>query len=150
MKAVFVDKRTDDLENYLLDDLVVQALALKVDKVEGKTLSSVDFTTDDKANLDINNLKVSFPEAPINDKEYTRKNAEWVESSAATGGDKNYIHNQITAASTWIVTHNLNKYPSISIVDTGGNIVIGEVLYDSLNQVTLTFTAEFSGKAYFN
>jgi hypothetical protein len=61
-----------------------------------------------------------------------------------------YLHDQQTANSTWIVTHNMNKYPSINIVDTANDIIMGEVRYNSLNQLTITFTAAVSGKAYLN
>tara|TARA_R110001606_G_scaffold139181_1_gene277606 strand:- start:98 stop:469 length:372 start_codon:yes stop_codon:yes gene_type:complete len=64
--------------------------------------------------------------------------------------DKNYAHTQSALASVWVVTHNLAKHPSVSVVDSAGTVVIGVVDYDSINQVTLTFKATFSGKAYFN
>jgi hypothetical protein len=44
----------------------------------------------------------------------------------------------------------MNKYPSINIVDTANDIIMGEVRYNSLNQLTITFTADISGKAYLN
>ena len=66
------------------------------------------------------------------------------------GGDKTYIHKQVIASNTWEITHNLYKYPSVSVVDTGGNVVIGDVEYTSLNTLAITFTAPFSGTAYLN
>jgi hypothetical protein len=65
-------------------------------------------------------------------------------------GDARYVHSQGSAAATWTITHNLNKYPSVTIVDSGSNVQIGEVLYNSLDQVTVTFAAAFSGYAYLN
>jgi hypothetical protein len=50
----------------------------------------------------------------------------------------------------WTVTHNLGKNPSVAVVDSAGTVVIGQVDYDTINQITLTFKAAFSGKAYFN
>lgn len=66
------------------------------------------------------------------------------------GSDKTYIHLQNTPASTWLITHNLNKRPSVAVVDSAEEIVYGEVEYVNDNQVTLTFAGAFSGKAYFN
>lgn len=66
------------------------------------------------------------------------------------GGDKNYIHEQSSPAATWTITHNLNKRPAVTVVDSAENIVFGEVEYNSDNQVTLTFAGAFSGTAYFN
>ena len=62
----------------------------------------------------------------------------------------NYIHDQQVALITWIITHNMNKYPSVNIVDTANDEVTGDVKYNSLNQITISFTAAFSGKAYLN
>lgn len=64
--------------------------------------------------------------------------------------DKTYIHNQNSAAETWTVTHNLNKYPAVSVVDSAGSVVVGNVDYINMNSLTLTFTSAFSGKAYCN
>jgi hypothetical protein len=59
-----------------------------------------------------------------------------------------YVHTQTLSLATWTITHNLGKYPSVMVVDTGGNVVMGEVQYTSTNQLVLTFSATFSGKAY--
>lgn len=64
--------------------------------------------------------------------------------------DKNYVHNQMSASSTWSVQHNLNKFPSVSVVDSGNNMVVGDVEYIDENNLTITFNASFSGKAYIN
>ena len=61
-----------------------------------------------------------------------------------------FIHNQIVPMSKWIVTHNLSKYPTITVVDSGGSVVLGEIQYTDENQIIITFTSEFSGKAYLN
>lgn len=66
------------------------------------------------------------------------------------GGDKTYVHKQVIAARTWDITHNLYKYPSVSVVDSSGNEVVGEVEYTSLNTLVCKFTAPFSGVAYLN
>ena len=70
---------------------------------------------------------------------------------ADTGNDdKNYVHNQSEASATWVVTHNLGKRASVTVVDSAGTVCIGQVDYNSDNQVTLTFKSAFGGKAYFN
>lgn len=63
---------------------------------------------------------------------------------------EHYVHDQQTSSATWTVTHNMNKYPAVNIVDTANDIIMGEVKYNSLNQLTITFTAAISGKAYLN
>ena len=79
----------------------------------------------------------------------------WIRSVASTEvkvftTDANYVHDQGNAAATWVVTHNLNKLCSVTVVDTANTVVIGEVEYNSVNQATLTFKSAFAGKAYFN
>ena len=64
--------------------------------------------------------------------------------------DKNYVHTQIAAANNWTITHNLNKYPAITIVDSGGTVVVGEIEYINLNLAYVKFNGIFSGKAYCN
>jgi hypothetical protein len=61
-----------------------------------------------------------------------------------------YVHDQQVASATWVVTHNLNKFASINIVDTANEEVVGDVAYNSLNQITINFSAPISGKAYIN
>lgn len=63
-----------------------------------------------------------------------------------TGGI--YTHNQGSSSSTWIITHNLGYFPSVTVVDNGNNVVIGDVSYVSVNQVSISFSASFGGKAY--
>lgn len=73
-----------------------------------------------------------------------------VDSSGAQEADKNYVHTQGALAATWTVVHNLGKYGAVEVVDSGGSVIIPNVHYDSVNQVTLTFSAATSGKAYVN
>lgn len=64
--------------------------------------------------------------------------------------DKNYVFEQTVASDEWIIIHNLNKYPSVSIINSAGDEVIGDIHYDSFNQVTITFEGSFKGKATLN
>jgi hypothetical protein len=66
--------------------------------------------------------------------------------------DKNntFIHNQETASKIWTITHNLNRFPSVTIVDSTGREVIGDIKYIDRNTITLTFKSLFSGRAYLN
>jgi len=65
-------------------------------------------------------------------------------------GDKNFVFVQAVASASWNVVHNLDKFPSVSIVDDDNNQVYGSVVYNTVNDLTITFTAPFSGKAYIN
>lgn len=67
-----------------------------------------------------------------------------------SGGDKNFVYTQAVASASWNVVHNLDKFPSVSIVDDDNNQVYGSVVYNTVNDLTITFTAPFSGQAYIN
>ena len=65
-------------------------------------------------------------------------------------GDKHYTHNQGVASATWSVAHNLNKFPSVSVVLSTGQKGYGDVTYTDANNLTVSFAAAESGKAYIN
>ena len=75
---------------------------------------------------------------------------EITSSGGGGGSDARYEFEQVIASATWVIEHNLSKYPSVTIVTSSGDEVIGDLHYDSLNQVTLTFSGAFAGKAYLN
>jgi len=70
-------------------------------------------------------------------------------------GDITYTHNQSSTSNTWTVTHNLHRFPSVTVVDSADTIVQGTVVYNSNKQLTITFFSggsalAFQGKAYLN
>ena len=62
--------------------------------------------------------------------------------------DLSYVHTQNSPSTTWTITHNLHFIPGITVVDSGGTVVEGSYNYPNSSTVVLTFSAEFSGKAY--
>ena len=67
-----------------------------------------------------------------------------------TQGTPTFEFDQGAASTTWDITHNLGKFPSITVIDTGNTVVTGEYNYVSNIRVILTFSAAFAGKAYLN
>jgi hypothetical protein len=61
-----------------------------------------------------------------------------------------YVFQQQVASNSWVVTHNLDCFPPVQVVDSAGNEVIGDIDYISNNQLVLRFTSAFSGVAYLN
>ena len=61
---------------------------------------------------------------------------------------RRHVHTQASASATWTITHVLGGRPSVSVVDSSGTVVVGEVRYDSNTVVTVLFTTSFSGYAY--
>jgi hypothetical protein len=66
------------------------------------------------------------------------------------GETSHYTHTQQVAADVWTVTHNLGRYPSVTVIDSAGDESSGEVRHLSTNQIVITFSAPFSGIAVCN
>jgi hypothetical protein len=64
--------------------------------------------------------------------------------------DANFIFTQSIPSTTWSITHNLDKFCSVTVVSDSNQIMIGDVNYLNTNSLTITFSAAFSGKAYLN
>lgn len=61
-----------------------------------------------------------------------------------------YIYEQGVSSNAWTIVHNLNKLPSVTVVDEYNRIIDCQVEYIDNNTVIVTFNAAFKGKAYFN
>lgn len=66
-------------------------------------------------------------------------------SSGSAAGS--FTHVQGLPSDTWVIVHSLGFYPAVTVIDSGGTMVEGDVHYDSPNQVTLSFNGAFSGTA---
>lgn len=55
------------------------------------------------------------------------------------------IQQQVPLAE-WEITHDLDSYPVVTVIDNNGFEVFGDVNYISKNKLTVTFNNEFSGK----
>ena len=65
-------------------------------------------------------------------------------------GDKNFVFTQTVASNTWTINHTLDKFPSVSVVDSAGTEVFGQVQYINLSKITITFSSAFAGEAFLN
>ena len=54
------------------------------------------------------------------------------------------------ASSVWTITHNLGEYPSVTVIDSGNTVVVGNIEYISSQQLRITFAASFSGCVFLN
>jgi hypothetical protein len=64
--------------------------------------------------------------------------------------DKHYTHSQSISSNTWNIQHNLNKFPSATMVLSTGQKGYGDITYIDKNNLTITFASAESGKAYIN
>lgn len=83
----------------------------------------------------------------IEDKSYL---VSLLDFNTVDSSDKNYIHNQTIPSSEWTVEHNLNKYPSVSVMLPSGHIGIADVTHIDENNLTITFAGDETGKAIIN
>lgn len=82
-----------------------------------------------------------WPDAPF----FTALSSATVD--AAVLNDR-FVFTQSSVSSTWNITHALGGNPSVTIVDSAGTVVTGNIVYNSTTSITLSFTAPFSGFAY--
>lgn len=59
-----------------------------------------------------------------------------------------YQHTQSSASTTWTIAHNLNFFPNVTVIDSGGNMVEANVTYTNNANLTITFSSAISGVAY--
>lgn len=72
--------------------------------------------------------------------------------SAFTAGDKNHVSSQLnfSAGVSQTITHNLGKFPSVTVVSSNGNEVVGDIQHTSINTLKVTFENNFAAKVYVN
>lgn len=75
---------------------------------------------------------------------YDSSTSLWKASKSAL----RYTHIQNTALNSWTITHNMGYMPTLTIIDSGGNEVEGSIVYNSIDTLTVSFSADVSGTAY--
>jgi len=63
---------------------------------------------------------------------------------------QSYRHIQMANSGAWVITHNLGFRPSVTVIDLDGDVVNGDIAYNTINQLTITFSSEIKGEAYLN
>ena len=66
------------------------------------------------------------------------------------GADVNFVYTTPIPMSCWEIEHNMNKYPSVTLSDMAGNVIVGEIRYINLNKVVVNLSEAICGKAYLN
>lgn len=61
-----------------------------------------------------------------------------------------YVFVQGIPSDTWVINHNLNKYPTVDLVDSSGRVFKSEVDYTDTNSLVVYINGSLSGKAYLN
>lgn len=61
-----------------------------------------------------------------------------------------YTDHENSASDTWVISHNLGFFPNITVLDTATppDVLEGDIVYNSVNSVTIKFSRAVSGTAY--
>ena len=80
---------------------------------------------------------------------YILKNSNWHLFKASAKANT-FVFEQNVDSKVWEISHNLGKFPSISVFDTAGTEMLGDIQYIDNNTVNITFSEEIRGTAYLN
>ena len=95
-------------------------------------------------------IKLDFCVTPF-DPRFVKQINKYVKFFKVASGDLNFTVGIPGNSLTYLITHNLNKFPAVSVFEDGTQKeIFGEVTYNNLNQCTLTFTSLVTGTATFN
>lgn len=64
--------------------------------------------------------------------------------------DKNLEYLQVLPSASWLIVHNMEKLPSVTIADLDGNVYMAEIKYIDENSLYVNFSENFTGKAILN
>lgn len=59
-----------------------------------------------------------------------------------------YRHLQNAPLSTWTINHNLNFYPNVTVFNSAGDQVEGNVTHTNETTLTITFSSALAGTAH--
>lgn len=76
--------------------------------------------------------------------------AQRIQALEGAGPGSTFIHQQAIPATTWVVTHNLSKFPSVIAVDGGLTELNGNLRYINDQTLELDFAFATGGTAYLN
>ena len=129
---------------YTLVNFYLELGATEVNSIDTSDTTFIDMTptTPTTGNVELT-ASLSATGTPDNTK-FLRGDNTWIEA------DKTFIFTQAVPATTWNITHNLGKFPSVSVINSNNVVINGEVTYIDNNNIQANFSAGFSGKAYLN
>jgi hypothetical protein len=129
---------------YTLVNFYLELGATGVDSVRALDTEFIDMTptTPQTGNVEIT-ASLSATGTPDNTK-FLRGDNSWARAN------ETYTFVQAGASATWTVQHNLDKFPSVTMVLSTGQKGYGDIVYIDENNLTITFASAESGKAYMN
>ncbi len=74
----------------------------------------------------------------------------WSPTQVPNSSVPTIIFTQIISSTTWNINHELDKFPSVVVTDSVDRVVVGDITYVDSNNITISFTAPFSGQVFLN
>lgn len=125
----------------IINDLVTGGISEALSAEQGVVLKSL-----------IDNLSLlTLPDTP--NSYVGQKDKTLIVNTTETGMQfisRTYLHDQGIPSAIWNITHDLDKYPSITVKTSSGDTVEGFINYVNKNAITIIFNAPFSGIALLN
>lgn len=78
----------------------------------------------------------------------TREEKEAINSFMSGGSNSSFEFTQGNPMTSWVVKHDLNKFPNVIILDDLGTVIMGDISYTDTNVLTINFNQPVSGTAY--
>lgn len=129
---------------YTLVNFYLEQGDSKVETIDTSDTTFIDMTPATPSSGDVTiTASLSATGTPDNTT-FLRGDNTWAEA------DKTFEFTQTVPSLVWSIQHNLGKFPSVSVVDTGNTTVISQIDYIDNNNLTITNSAQFAGKAYLN
>ena len=119
------------------------------DGVQTLTNKTIDADGNTILNIRVENLDPNIIRQIVRDVENASDDCLVTEKAVARAVNT-YVHDQATASDTWVVEHNLSRYPSVVVVDSAGTQFIVQVEYNSKDKITIYMNGSTTGKAYLN
>ena len=135
-----------DMDHYytLVNFYLESASTVGVNSIDASDTAFIDMTPTTPTTGDVGiTASLSATGTPDNTN-FLRGDNTWAEA------DKTFEFTQAVPSATWTIQHGLGKFPSVSVVNNNNVLMYGNITYVDNNNLTINFSAGFSGKAYLN
>lgn len=133
------------LRELLLDTQIESPVSGQILKYDGGKWVNADGV---EADIEELSLLLAAHIANLSNPHQTTAHQVGTYTSSEIDAKLTYTHIQSVPSATWTITHNMNRYPAVVVVDAIGDDYYADVRYLSANQLRITCGGAMSGKAY--
>jgi len=153
ISEVLLSKKTEGnivVSDFLLDIGTSKILLHKSDTINEYGVYIVNNIEEDLNETDFLKVSLSFIQGNGSLYEDNSYFISVVDFEGVILSDKNYLHNQALPLQVWNISHNLGKYPSVSVILSSGQVGLADVIHIDENNLIINFSGAESGKATLN